>query len=112
MVLVWSPDSLGRSLWSGTTHNDLLVVKLARIQDDPDAMHDEAGGSSISCHQRELAGALRRTATLAHGDHYLFRIVDPPGNSIMPHRPSEAMHSFYAHHDYFRLSMKALWGRK
>lgn len=100
-----APTRLGRSLVvPRTTYDDLLVVKLARIQDDPQAMQDEARWLEyFHAANENLPVRFDVPRPLPIADQYLFRIVDPPWRPD----PATSLHpegyaiAFAAHRDYF-----------
>ncbi|HAA02557.1 MAG TPA: hypothetical protein DCE18_04200 [Syntrophobacteraceae bacterium] len=100
------PAIWGRSLViSRMTWNDLLVVKLARIQDHPEAMCREAWWfdylRSSSC---DLPVRFDVPRPLRIANQYLFRILDPPidGDTANSLHPQGYAIAFTAHRDYFR----------
>jgi hypothetical protein len=101
-----APTLMGRSLVvPRTTQDDLLVVKMARIQDDPEAMHCEAWWLEyLHATNGNLSMRFDVPRPLPITDQYLFRIVDPPWRDDA----AESLHpqgyaiAFTAHSDYFR----------
>jgi hypothetical protein len=101
-----TPTLMGRSIVvPRRVQDDLLVIKLARIQDDPSAMHQEA------CWMQRLRAADGTVPMrfdipnpIGTADQYLFRLENPPLN----HRTLKDLHpdrygiGFTAHRDYFR----------
>jgi hypothetical protein len=99
------PAWLGRSLVvERPTQHDLLVIKLARIDDDPAAMCREACWMEhFHANNGEMPVRFDVPKPLQIADQYLFRLADPPSDGAAAGllHPQGFAIGFTAHRDYF-----------
>ena len=100
------PTWLGRSLVvSRPTQQDLLVIKLARIEDDPEVMCREACWMEhFHANNGDMPVRFDIPKPLRIADQYLFRLADPPSDGTVAGllHPQGFAIGFTAHRDYFR----------